>query len=118
MAGEHPVAQDVAIQRPHDQLHADVAPVVGDDLQGVFNLLTLAGGFHHQLHRAAIGQAANAIAVALCQAGFVQELIGQLGVELRPGGAQGGIKERALFQHRHGADKRSGVRCAETMRAS
>src|SRR3546814_4262581 len=81
LAGEDAVAQYLALQRLGEELHADLPPGVADQLQHVDFLVVLAGGLDDDLQRAAVGQQAIAVAVALGQADLVEQRVGFRGVE-------------------------------------
>mmetsp|Transcript_29562 Transcript_29562/g.58116 ORF Transcript_29562/g.58116 Transcript_29562/m.58116 type:complete len:432 (-) Transcript_29562:519-1814(-) len=98
---KHPIAQNIAVQRAHDQLHTQIAPGVGDDGQRVFNLLPFACRLDHKFHRTAIGQQANAGFVPRRQTHFIEHGIGGGRIIKRPARQVVGIKERAFGQRRH-----------------
>ncbi len=67
------VAQDGAVLRLDEQLDADLAPELGDQRQPVDDEAALAVGLDDDLELAAVGQEADAGAVALRQADLVEE---------------------------------------------
>ena len=98
-----PVAQDVAVQRAHDQTDAQISPCVSDDRQRVFFLAAFACGLDHELHRAAVGQFAQAGGGAFSQAHVVKQRVGVGEVHHRPRMRIIVVVKRALRQGGHAA---------------
>src|SRR6185295_3463255 len=59
---EHAVAERLALRRLAEQLDADLAPGLADQLEHVGLLGTLARGLDDDLERPAVGQPANTVA--------------------------------------------------------
>ena len=55
MAGQQPVAQNIAIGGLGKQLYADTAPSLRDELKDVEFFLVLAGGLDDDLQRPTVG---------------------------------------------------------------
>ena len=86
LAGEHPVAQQVALRGLAEQLDADLAPGLADQLQHVGLLGAFAGRLDDDLQRPAVGQAPDAVRAAL-EPDLVEQLVGRLAVVLAPTGS-------------------------------
>ena len=75
--------EDFALRRLDEELYADLAPVVADQLEHVSLLGLLACGLDDDLQRLAVRHKADAVAVTVGQADPVQKLIGQVRVVLQ-----------------------------------
>ena len=78
---------------------ADLAPVVADQLEHVGLLGLLAGRLDDDLQRPAVRQKPDAVAVALGQAEPVEQLVGEIGIVLRPLRLILVLEERRFRQH-------------------
>src|SRR3546814_17323270 len=90
-------------------------PGVADQLQHVDFLVVLAGGLDDDLQRAAVGQQAIAVAVALGQADLVDQRVGFRGVEGGLSLAVRRLVERAVGQRSE--ERRVGKECARSCRS-
>ena len=77
------MAQDRAVLRLHEQLDADVAPHLGDELQGIDDISRLAIHLDDDLEQASVRQLADADRIAIPEADLVQQLVRKARIVLR-----------------------------------
>ena len=85
-------AEDVALRGADEQRDADLAPVVGDQLEHVGLERALAGRLDDDLGAPAVGQEADAVVVALREADLVEQRVGLVGIVRDPGLLVFGLK--------------------------